>query len=192
MTWCPGGNASAEQRLLQDFGFHLTLFHDDHLAELASYVNELGVSSFKVYMNSRNPLGRKMRMDALPGQVANETGPVDFDNAFFLRVFKALQTQPQTRLNVHCEDSDIIHAETERVSRSAEGLSAWCEARPAIAEAVAIHIAATLSREYGVPLYVPHLGNRKALRGTRRGTLIGDQHPCRDLSPLSDADRGGR
>ena len=165
-TVVPDRMSVARTALLQDYTFHLTLFSERHLAEIPEYVSRLGVTSFKIYMNSRMPLAKSMRMDALADQSAIETAAVDFDLDFLVRAFEALRPFGNgVRLNVHCEDSEVIGAATSRVAGAGRrGLAAWNEARPAISESLAIHQAATLSRSFGVPLYIPHVGNRTALQ----------------------------
>lgn len=170
----PARQKSAEEHLLQDFAFHVTLFHDRHLDDIEMCVTDFGVTSFKIYMNSRMPLAAHMRMDALPGQTVNDIAAVDYDDGFLLRAFQRLATHPGVGLNVHCENSDIAIAETARVSATgSEGLPAWSEARPAIGEAAAIHVAAAMSREYDVPLYIPHVGSRTALRAVQEIKQLG-------------------
>lgn len=172
----PARRVSAERHLLQDFAFHVTLLNDAHLDEIEMCVNDFGVTSFKVYMNSRMPLSKHMRMDALPGQIQNDVEAVDFDDGFFLRVFRALERNPGTLLNVHCENSDIVIAEMRSVAETGRrGLIAWNDARPAVGEAVAIHTAATLSRAHGVPLYLPHIGNAIALRAVTEARSLGTE-----------------
>jgi dihydropyrimidinase len=170
----PARRASAEEHLLQDFAFHVTLLNERHLDDIEMCVRDFGVTSFKIYMNSRMPLSERMRMDALPGQQANDIAAVDYDDGFLLRAFRRLAEHRGVRLNVHCENSDIAIAEMARViGEGHEGLPAWNEGRPAIGEAVAIHVAAAMSREFGVPLYIPHVGSRSGLKAVREIKQLG-------------------
>jgi dihydropyrimidinase len=154
-----------ERTFLQDFAFHLVLYTPEQVAEVHRYIDELKVTSFKVYTNVRGSLGREMRMDVLPGQTAIDVRPVDFDDHLLMSAFAALADAPGCRLNVHCEDSDVIAKETARVVAGGErGLQAWNSARPPEAEALAIHLVGTLSRRFGVPIYIPHVGSRQAIR----------------------------
>lgn len=173
-TVVPDRISVAQAALLQDYTFHLTLFNDRHLAEIPEYIRKLGVTSFKIYMNSRMPLAKRMRMDALDHQATVETAAVDFDLDFLVRVFEALHpVRHGIRLNVHCEDSEVIAAATSRISGTGRrGLAAWNEARPPISESLAIHQAAALSRAYAVPLYIPHIGNRTALQAVDEARIL--------------------
>jgi dihydropyrimidinase len=157
--------ALCERTFLQDFTFHLVLYGMAQVAEVARYVRELQVTSFKVYTNVRGRLGREIRMDALPGQKSIDVSTVDFDEHLLYSAFRALaKLGPSVRLNVHCEDSDIISTETSNVvGRGERGLHAWSMARPPEAEAVAIHEVGSLSRQFQVPAYIPHVGSRAGI-----------------------------
>jgi dihydropyrimidinase len=99
---------------------------------------------------------------------------VDYNDGFLLKAFRALSAHEGVLLNIHCENSDIAIAETERVIREGQdGLHAWSDSRPSIGEAVAIHTAATLSREFGVRLYIPHVGSRVGLEAVREIKMLG-------------------
>lgn len=154
-----------ERTFLQDFAFHLVLYTPQQVAEIDRYVDELHVTSFKVYTNVRGSLGREMRMDVLAGQTEIDIRPVDFDEHLLYSAFSALAgASSKVRLNVHCEDSDIISVETARVvARGERGLKAWSAARPPEAEVVAIQAVGALSRDFGVPVYIPHVGSRQAI-----------------------------
>jgi dihydropyrimidinase len=105
-----------------------------------------------------------MRMDALPGQMVNDIAPVDYDDGFLLDAFRALAPYDGVRLNIHCENSDIAISETAKVvAEGRTGLAAWNDGRPGIGEAAAMHVAGVMSREYGVPLYIPHVGSREGI-----------------------------
>jgi dihydropyrimidinase len=157
----PARTALCERTFLQDFAYHLVLYTPEQIAEIPRYVDELQVTSFKIYMNVRGPLGREIRMDALPGQREIDVRPVDFTDELLRSAFAALAPYPGARLNVHCEDSDLVAAQTARVVAHGDlGLKAWSAARPPEAEALAIHTVGALSRRFGVPAYIPHVGSR--------------------------------
>jgi dihydropyrimidinase len=164
----PARRRASEEHLLQDFAFHVTLLDRMHLDDIKMCIEDFGVTSFKIYMNSRMPLSERMRMDALPGQPVNDIGPVDYDDGFLLDAFRALAPYDGVRLNIHCENSDIVISETAKVVADGRtGLAAWNDGRPAIAEAAAMHVAGVMSREYGVPLYIPHVGSKEGIRAVQ-------------------------
>ncbi len=158
--------ALCERAFVQDFTFHLVLYGQGQVEEIERYVRELKVTSFKVYTNVRGRLGREMRMDALPKQESIDVRAVDFDEHLLYSAFRALsEVEAPVRLNVHCEDSDVIAAEMSKVAdRGERGLQAWNAARPDEAEALAMHQVGTLSREFNVPAYIPHVGSRGGIK----------------------------
>src|SRR5438132_5102121 len=52
-----------EQEQYQDFAHHLVLYSRQQAAEMATYVTQLGVTSFKTYMNMRRPFGARTMLD---------------------------------------------------------------------------------------------------------------------------------
>ena len=168
-----------EASSLQDFSFHLVLFDPAQIAEVPRYVDELGISSFKVFVNVRGELGRHMGMDALPGQEEIDVAPVDYDESILELACEQLAKVHEripVRLNVHCEDSDLVRAGIRAESAAgARGLLAWHRARPAIGEALAIHRVAVLSRAHGVPVYIPHVGSRAAVEAVREALDLGTE-----------------
>jgi dihydropyrimidinase len=159
----------------QDFAVHLTLFNNLQVAELPQYVERFGVTSFKIYMNMKGPLGRGVLMDLRPGSNREEPHNVDFSTAHMNEVFRTMERLPaRVRLNVHCEDGEILRSEIERVRRlGLEGLPAWHYACPDPAESLAISQVALLSREHRVPVYFAHIGSRGAIRALREARARG-------------------
>lgn len=161
--------ALCDRTLMQDYTFHLVLYTKQQIAEVGRCVDQFAITSFKVYTNVRGRLGHAMRMDALPEQEAIDVRPVDYDQHHLYAAFRALaEVQKPVRLNVHCEDSDLVIAETDLVkSAGRQGLEAWNAARPPEAESVAIQVAGEMSRHFGVPLYIPHVGSRVGIDAVR-------------------------
>ena len=159
----------------QDYAIHLTLFNTVQVAELAQYVERFGVTSFKIYMNMKGQLGRGVLMDLRPESNRLEPHNVNFSTAHLYEVFHAIARLPaRVRLNVHCEDGEILSQEIERVRRSGlEGLVAWHCACPDLSEALAISQVALLSRETRVPVYFPHIGSRGAIRALTEARACG-------------------
>jgi dihydropyrimidinase len=175
------------ERHYQDFAHHLTLFNAEQVAEMDSYVREFGVTSFKLYMNLKGPLGKGVLMDLLvdaPDELT--TADVDFSDGHLWDVFQMAAALPvRIRLNVHSEDAEIVQSQSARIRASGmEGLPAWSAARPGASEAVAIQTVAYLSRRFGVPVYFPHIGSREAIealidvhaKGTNYGAEVCPQY----------------
>jgi dihydropyrimidinase len=184
------------QRHYQDFAHHLALFNREQVGELGRYVSELGVTSFKLYMNLKGVFGKNVLMDLrVDAPDALETADVDFSDGHLWNVFKTAAALPvKVRINIHSEDPEIVVEEMARVREAGlEGLPAWHASRPGASEAIAIQTVAYLSRRFGVPVYFPHIGSREAIetlvdvraRGTNYGAEVCPQYVA--LTTESDA-----
>jgi dihydropyrimidinase len=175
------------RHMYQDFSHHLALFTRQQVAEMDRYVSDLGVTSFKIYMNLKGPFGKGFLMDLVPERATDlETADVDFDDGHLYDVFRTASRLPQkVRINVHCEDAEIVVRETEAVRNAGlDGLPAWHAARPDRSEAIALQTVGYLSRQFAVPVYFPHIGSRAAIeavadlraKGTDYGAETGPQY----------------
>ena len=163
----------ANQRHYQDYAIHLTLFNQTQVAEIPQYVKRFGVTSFKVYMNMKGKLGRGVLMDLRPGSSRVDPQDVDFNTVHLQEVFNAMaQIAARLRLNVHCEDGEMLQHGIERARRMGlAGLPAWHFACPDLSEASAINQVALFSRTYRVPVYFPHIGSCAAVRALREARI---------------------
>jgi len=154
-----------ENLFYQDFAIHPVLHNSTHVAELEQYVEGYGITSFKVYMNLRGKIGRGFLMDLRPEEKGPKRYDVEFDMGLLHEIFQTAAIIPtRIRLCVHAEDGEIVNQSIERARRmGVEGLAGWHFACPALAEALAIHQVALLAKEYGVPVYFPHIGSKAAL-----------------------------
>lgn len=145
----------------QDYAIHLTLFNDNQVSEVPQYVKRFGITSFKIYMNLKGPFGHGLRMDLQPNSRSVESHDVRFNMGFLKDVFDiAAKVPSRLRLNVHCEDGEVISHQVEKIQRMGiDGLAAWHLACPDISEALAIHQVSVLSRSFDVPIYFPHIGS---------------------------------
>jgi dihydropyrimidinase len=193
----PDQVALGAERHYQDFAHHLALFTREQVDELGRYVTELGVTSFKLYMNLKGPFGKNVLMDLrvdAPDEL--ETADVDFSDGHLWHVFKTAAALPfKVRINIHSEDPEIVVEEMARVRETGlEGLPAWHASRPGASEAIAIQTVGYLSRRFGVPVYFPHIGSREAIgalvdvraRGTDYGAEVCPQY----VALTTDSDAG--
>ncbi|MGH7661715.1 MAG: dihydroorotase [Vulcanimicrobiaceae bacterium] len=152
------------QHLYQDFGYHLTLFTREQITEMPQYVNDLGIRSFKLYLDRKGPLGKDSMMDLISEEETSVRGDVDIDTAHVLASFQQASRLEDVRMNIHAEEPEIVMAETKRVKESGlDGPIAWHAARPGYSEAIAIHMIAELSRQFNVPVYFLHIGSKEAV-----------------------------
>jgi dihydropyrimidinase len=146
----------------QDFSAHLALFNHAQVAEIPRYISELGITSFKLYMNLKANLAKAFLIDPLVDDEVAQTEDLDYDDGLLFGIMKQLSTaSARTRLSVHVEEADLVSFQLPRVKEMGlGGLLAWHYARPAEAEALGVQKVAYLSRQFNVPVYFPHIGSR--------------------------------
>jgi dihydropyrimidinase len=146
----------------QDFSLHLALFSEAQVDELPAYLEKLGVTSYKLYMNLKAAVARNFLVDPLVSDTEIQTADLDYDDGLLMATMEKMRDLPaRVRLSVHVEEADLIIRQSARVRASGlGGLVAWHYARPAEAEALGISKVAYLSRKYGVPVFFPHIGSR--------------------------------
>ena len=64
----------------QDFSAHLAIFNQAQVDELPRYVEDLGITSFKLYMNLKAPLARNFLIDPLVDDQTAQTADLDYDD----------------------------------------------------------------------------------------------------------------
>lgn len=135
----------ADGRSFVDYGFHIAIseLNDGILRELPSMVNEVGVSSVKLYMAYKRIL--------------------QVDDGALLRTLQVAR-QLGILVCVHCENGDVIDVLVEE-ARSQGHLSPKYHGltRPTAAEREAIYRAVSLAEIAGAPLYVVHISSGEGL-----------------------------
>jgi dihydropyrimidinase len=151
----------AGRRAAIDFGFHFCPSVEGHLDELDTWVNELGVSSFKFYMNFRGDEGAYL-------------GVAGADDGFFWELCQRVARHRRAMLCVHTENIEIANRLQSRlVQGGGEGLHTWAASRPPITEAENVNRAAFFGRSTGCPIYVVHMSSAAALDEVRRARAQG-------------------
>lgn len=135
-----------------DFGLHFCIGTPHQLTMVPRYVRELGVSSFKFFMNFRNSEGAYL---GLPG---NDDG--------FLWDLLAAAAGAGAMVNPHAENIEIVWRTREAARRDepVNPLVAWGRSRPAIAEAEAASRVAYLASQHDASIYAVHTSSELALR----------------------------
>ncbi len=151
-------HAKADGRSFVDYGFHIAIseLNDSVFRELASIVEEAGISSVKLYMAYK----RIMQVD---------------DGAL-LRTLQAAK-QLGILVCVHCENGDVIDVLVEEAKSLGHRSPKYHPlTRPAAVEREAIHRAVTLAEIAEAPLYVVHVSSGEGLRVIReaREQRVGD------------------
>ena len=139
-------HAKAGGRSFIDYGFHIAIsdWNEGILRELASIVDEAGITSVKLYMAYKRVL--------------------QVDDGALLRTLQAAK-QLGILVCVHCENGDVIDVlvdEAKALGHHAPRYHALT--RPAAVEREAIYRAASLAEIADAPLYVVHVSSGPGLR----------------------------
>lgn len=137
-----------------DFGFHFCLVTRDQIEAVPRYVKDLGVSSFKFFMNFRGEEGAYL---GLPG---NDDG--------FLYDLLRMVVENGAMANPHAENIEIVWRLSEQMVKDPDaGLDAWDRMRPAFVEAEAEQRVAYIAGVLGASMYAVHVTSAEALRVLR-------------------------
>ena len=133
-----------------DFGFHFVLGTPQHLKELPGYVEDLGVSSFKFFMNFRGEEGAYLGM---PGN----------DDSFMYDLL-GLTADHHAMVNPHPENIELVwRLRKEPRLETDNPLKAWNATRPPFVEAEAQQRVAYLASVTGASVYGVHTSSAAAL-----------------------------
>lgn len=150
-----------EREAYVDFGYHFVLLTAEQVQAIPRYVTEFGVTSFKHMMHIKGAEGRYLGI---------EQGT---DDGHFYAILKTLGRFPHTVLAVHPENIEIIWRVQEEIKATQRvDLAAYTEARPAVAEAIAIEMTMALSRATGGAVYIVHLSSGLGLEAYKRQQAI--------------------
>lgn len=134
-----------------DFALYGALF-DSNLEEVPNLINE-GAIGLKAYLAPTR------------GWVAGDVSPPSLGT-----IYTAMQMSAKLGFPIifHAEDKELIEAFTERVRKSSKtGVEALLEARPPIAEEVAIRKIATVVRHTGGKAVIAHVSSMEALEAIK-------------------------
>lgn len=133
-----------------DFGFHFCIVTRDQLAALPAYVSDLGVSSFKFFMNFRGDEGSYL---GLPGN----------DDGFLFDLMRAA-ADAGGMVDPHGENIEIVwNLRAQPIPDGLSPLASWNHIRPDFAESEAQQRAAFLASVAGASMYAVHVTNAQTL-----------------------------
>jgi len=104
-------DASLKNHII-DFSIHPSILLEQHLQDISYLIQEIGINSFKVYMN----LGLKLNqihMDLNPMEKEIQSGKVEVSDDFLNKIVKTT-SHFNTMLLVHAEDPEICFNEIKR------------------------------------------------------------------------------
>lgn len=137
-----------------DYGFHFVLGTPQHLEEFTRYM-DLGVSSFKFFMNFRDDEGKYL---GLPGN----------DDSFMYELLRK-SAEHGAMINPHPENIELVRMfRDERPSEDLPPLEAWNAARPPFVEAEAAQRVAYLASVTGASVYCVHTSSSEAFEAILR------------------------
>lgn len=144
-----------------DFGFHFCLVTGEQVRSVPHYVKDLGVSSFKFFMNFRGNEGAYL---GLPGN----------DDGFLYDLLRAV-AENGAMANPHAENIELVwRIREETAMQGDDGLDAWDRVRPAFVEAEAEQRVAYIASVVGASVYAVHVTSAEALLALLRHR---DHHP---------------
>jgi dihydropyrimidinase len=146
-----------------DFSYHFIISTEAQLAGVPRYVRELGVPSFKIFMNNRGGEGKRL-------------GLPDIDDGFLFRLCEAA-AEHGGLVCPHPENIEAAWVLRDRLMAQDPdgrgGLAAWNASRPPFLEADAVQRAGLFARQTGARLYIVHTSSRLALEEGRRAREAG-------------------
>jgi dihydroorotase (multifunctional complex type) len=146
-----------------DFGYHFIISTEVQLAGVPRYAREMGVPSFKIFMNNRGGEGARL-------------GLPDIDDGFLLRLCEAA-AEHGGLVCPHPENIEAAWVLRNRIMAADRdgrgGLRAWNGTRPPFVEADAVQRAGLFARIAGARLYIVHTSSREALEAGMRARDAG-------------------
>jgi dihydroorotase-like cyclic amidohydrolase len=146
-----------------DFSYHFIISTEAQLAGVPRYVREMGVPSFKIFMNNRGGEGKRL-------------GLPDIDDGFLFRLCEAAAEHGGV-VCPHPENIEAAWVLRDRLMAQDPdgrgGLASWNASRPPFLEADAVQRAGLFARQTGARLYIVHTSSRLALEEGRRAREAG-------------------
>lgn len=146
----------ASERAFVDFGFHFCTATETHLEEMAEYVHDLGVRSFKYFMNFKGNEGRYLGVEGT-------------DDGYFYALLEKAASLGEITVVVHAENIELVNRMRLVFQAAGRGtLRDWSLAKPAITEAEPAVRAMMFAEHLGARIYFPHVSSRATLDEVRR------------------------
>ncbi len=135
----------AEKQAHIDFSFHLCLMKDEHLEEVPFYIEELGISSFKFFMNFRGDEGKYLGIEGT-------------DDGFLYEGLEKISRYPKAKAVIHAENIEIGWRFRKRFKEEGrDGLAVWTQSKPSFLEVESIRRVCYLGKVTGCSLYIAHV-----------------------------------
>ncbi|WP_051236856.1 dihydroorotase [Ottowia thiooxydans] len=173
----------ARPRAHIDYGFHFSTASELHVKELASYVKDYGVTSFKYFMNFKGEEGRYLGLDGT-------------DDGYFYALLQQAAGIGGVTVVCHTENIEIVNRlRNAQLNIGLDNLQQWEAIKPPITEAEAAIKAMLFAETVGATIYIPHMSSKMGLDEVRRWRGRYDKvfvETCPHyLTHTSDMDLGG-
>lgn len=146
----------AQPRAHVDYAFHFCAATEQHLTELAGYVRDCGVTSFKYFMNFRGDEGHYLGLDGT-------------DDGYLYDLLKSAVGIGDVTVVVHAENVELFNRIRRKFQAAGKStLKDWSHAKPPFVEAENVVRAMYFAEHHGATIYFPHLSTRMALDEVRR------------------------
>lgn len=146
----------AERRAYIDFAIHFVLMNENHLREVKHYVEDLGVSSFKFFMNFRGDEGKAMGVEAI-------------DDGFLYEGLEAISKHKHATAIIHAENIEIGWRFRRRLKEEGrDGLSIWTESKPGFIEVENVLRVCYYGKIVNCRIYIAHVSTKESCEELRR------------------------
>lgn len=155
--------ARSSQSSYIDFGYHFGITDHRHVDGIDRFVEEFGVSSFKLYLMYKGAAGAAQ-------------GFTEIDDGLLFHAMEKVAQLPGALLSVHCENTEVVPYLRQKVmAAGGEGLVAWDEQSPSYLEAENVHRVCYFAKITNCPVNIVHLSSSEALQEVRKHH--GEIHP---------------
>jgi dihydropyrimidinase len=103
---------ASKRNHIVDFTIHSSILINEHLDDISYLVDDIGINSFKVYMNLGSNLNN-IHMDLNPMEKEIRSGKVEITDDFLEKIVK-ITSSFNGILLVHAEDPDICYTEIKK------------------------------------------------------------------------------
>ncbi|MFM0116886.1 dihydroorotase [Paraburkholderia nemoris] len=146
----------ARVRAHVDYGFHFSVANEQHVCDMATYVRDYGVTSFKYFMNFKGEEGRYLGLDGT-------------DDGYLFNLLRTAGGIHGVKVVCHTENIEIVNRlRTVMKDFDAPTLKDWASVKPPFTEAESCIRAMYFAEHFGAHIYIPHLSTRMALDEVRR------------------------
>lgn len=141
-----------------DYSFHIVLITEEHLRNIPHYIEDFGVSSFKLYLTYR---GDDVETGIYGGKVVKVPS---IDDGYIFDAFRAISKYPKALAIVHAENVEIINRQKSKIiSDGFDDMVHYAQSRPSYTEADGVRKTLFFARETGCAVNILHLTSKEAL-----------------------------